>query len=221
MSLRRHSTRLAFILFLAIVTLICFLPEFLPAATEGGGSDPPWTIYYRPGVRFGSDNRTLYINDFLIPIYQDDKNILFNNTKFTPNDQNGWEVNVGIGYRRLLLDDRLILGVNGFYDQRKTPWGTYHEQWGLGTEVMADVPVGRVSLGLTGRFNYYWPLTSAKIETAPNPDARFEFKGHGIYALDPLINAYVEEPLRGCDAELGIRVPYVSDYVETWVYGGG
>ncbi len=43
--------------------------------------------------------------------------------KFTPNDQDGWEVNVGLGYRRLFLDDRLILGVNGFYDQRKTPWG--------------------------------------------------------------------------------------------------
>ncbi len=121
------------------IFLLGLLTLDLYAGTDQNKKDPSWTIYYRPAVRFGSDDRTLYINDFLIPIYQNDKSIIFNNTKFTPNDQDGWEVNVGLGYRRLFMDDRLILGVNGFYDQRKTDWGTFHEQWGVGTEVMADV----------------------------------------------------------------------------------
>lgn len=126
--------------FILVFSLTAIVPPSAFSATNDNGIDKPWTIYYRPGVRFGSDDRTLYINDFLIPIYQDPKNILFNNTKFTPNDQDGWEVNVGLGYRRLFLDNKLILGINGFYDQRKTPWGTFHEQWGVGAEVMGDVP---------------------------------------------------------------------------------
>jgi hypothetical protein len=94
------------------------------ATTDDKNGGPPWTIYFNPGVRFGTDNRTLYILDFLIPLYRDDKSILFAEPRYTPNDQDGWEVNLGLGYRRLLFDDRLMLGVNGFYDKRKTPWNT-------------------------------------------------------------------------------------------------
>ena len=30
-----------------------------------------------------------------------------------------------------------------------------------------------------------------------------------------------EVPTSGVDGEIGVRVPFVSDYCETWVYGGG
>jgi hypothetical protein len=63
--------------------------------------DPKWTIYFRPGVRFGTDDRTLYVMDFLVPLYQGDKGILFANPKYTPNDRDGWEVNLGLGYRQI------------------------------------------------------------------------------------------------------------------------
>jgi hypothetical protein len=122
--------------------LIVILSQSVFAETTDKNYDTSWTIYYRPGVRFGTDDRTLYINDFLVPLYRDEKNILFSNIKYTPNDQDGWEINLGLGYRRLFLDDRLVLGINGFYDRRKSLWGSIHEQWGVGGEVMADVPVG-------------------------------------------------------------------------------
>jgi hypothetical protein len=93
--------------------------------------DTKCTIYYRPAIRFGTDDRTLYINDFLVSLYRDQKNILFSNIKYTPNDQDGWEVNLGLGYRHYFPKANLILGVNGFYDQRKTPWGKIYEQWGV------------------------------------------------------------------------------------------
>jgi len=54
------------------------------AETKDESSTSSWPIYYRPGVRCGTDNRTLYINDFLIPLYQDEKNILFSNTQSQP-----------------------------------------------------------------------------------------------------------------------------------------
>ena len=30
----------------------------------------------------------------------------------------------------------------------------------------------------------------------------------------------VYEPLTGLDYEAGMRIPYLSEYVETWAYGG-
>jgi hypothetical protein len=176
-----------------------------------GPSD--FTIYFRPAVRFGTDNRTLYIMDFLVPFYQGEKNIVFFNPKFTPNDLDGWETNLGVGYRHLLFDDRLVLGANVFYDTRRTGWGTYWDQVGFGLEAMGEV---NKYVALTGRFNYYIPLTDP-IASEGGLGGGYIFRDQGIYSL----GGSVEEALEGFDAELGFRVPYLSDYVETWVYGGG
>ena len=206
---------LSIIFFCICFSSIILFPSTASAETNDVSSEPKWTVYFRPGVRFGTDNRTLYIMDFLVPLYQDDRNVFFASPKFTPNDQDGWEANLGLGYRRLLFDDRLIFGVNGFYDQRKISWGSIYEQWGVGAEVMADIPIGKADLGITGRFNYYHPLTSAKIYIGPN--GGYVYRGNDTYTFD---DAWIKEPLGGVDGEVGIRVPYVSDYVETWVYGG-
>ncbi|MBN1574159.1 MAG: inverse autotransporter beta domain-containing protein, partial [Deltaproteobacteria bacterium] len=172
---------------------------------------------FRPGVRFGTESRVLYIMDFLIPLYQDEKNIVFSNIKYTPNDHEGWEVNLGAGYRRLLWDEKLILGLNAYYDQRRTDWGTNHEQWGLGLEAMADIPLESFNLGLTGRFNYYYPLSHTKIDGLGTPYAKYALSDSGIV----LTGGRVEEPIRGFDYEAGVRIPYISKYVETWAYVGG
>lgn len=95
-----------------VVLCICFSTAL--ADTKKIEEDPVWTIHFRPGIRWGTDDRTLYVLDFLIPLYQGEKNILFANTKFTPNDQDGWELNLGMGYRHLLFDDSVILGINAF-----------------------------------------------------------------------------------------------------------
>jgi hypothetical protein len=186
-------------------------------AIAGEEEGSPWTLYFRPGVRFGTDDRTLFILDFLVPLYQGRRNIVFFNPKFTPNNQEGWEVNLGLGYRHLLIDERLVLGINAFYDTRRTDWGTYHRQWGLGAEVMTELPVADAwDLGLTGRFNYYSPLTSARITGAGGAVGYF-FQGNAIFSRGGM----VEEPLGGFDAEIGVRIPYISDLVETWFYAGG
>ena len=118
----------------------------------------------------------------LVPLYQDEKNILFSNIKYTPNDHDGWELNAGMGYRRLLWNNDLILGINAYYDKRRTDWGTNHEQWGIGLEAMADIPLEAFDLGLTGRFNYY-SLSPTRRSTAwglpmpatPSPTAGLYF----------------------------------------------
>jgi hypothetical protein len=105
MKRRNHFRR--FLSFVPLITPGFFLvfSVFLFASSAHATSDdknggPTWMIYFNPGVRFGTDNRTLYILDFLVPLYQDDKSILFANPRYTPNDQDGWEVNLGLGYRR-------------------------------------------------------------------------------------------------------------------------
>ena len=208
-----------------MLLLYCFLHLFFfslisataaaSAEVEEKGSN--WTLYFRPGVRFGTDDRILYILDFLVPLYQGKRNILFFNPKFSPNNQDGCEVNLGLGYRHLLFDDRLVLGLNGFYDTRRTDGGGYHRQWGVGAEVMTELPVADTwDLGVTGRFNYYKPLTSARIRGAGGALGYF-FQDHAIFSR----GGTVEVPLGGFDAEVGVRIPYVSDLVETWFYAGG
>jgi len=190
------------------------VPTAFGAAPETT-ADPSWTIYFRPGVRFGSDDRTLFIMDFLVPLYRGDKDIVFFNPKLTPDDHDGLEVNLGIGYRRLLFDDRVILGGNVFYDNRRTGWGTRWEQIGLGVEAMAEF---NKYVALTGRFNYYIPLTDPKVSGTGGPATGYYFHTGGIWTGG---GGSVEESPEGFDGEVGVRIPVVSDYVETWVYGGG
>ncbi len=190
---------------LVLGALAAILPVSGYAADDAKAND--WTIYLRPAIRFGTDDRTLFILDILAPVYRGDKDILFLNAKFTPDDHDAWETNAGIGYRRLLADDRLILGGNFFYDHRKTARGNNFDQLGLGVEAMGELK----GIGLTTRINYYQPLTGTKL----GEGFAYEFFGNGIYG------AGVEEPMTGFDYEAGVRIPWVSNYVETWAYAGG
>ncbi len=203
-------------------------PEAAPGSAPQVGpaaEDTKLPIYARPSVRFGTDDRTLYIMDILIPLYQGQKNVLFFNPRFTAQDIDGWETNLGLGYRHLFLNDRLILGANVFYDTRETSWATYHDQIGMGLEAMGEIPIGSLDLGLTGRFNYYIPLTdpiTTNRSIGGGTGSGFIFREGGIYSVGSGLSVWsVEEALEGFDAEAGFRVPYLSNYVETWVYGGG
>jgi len=137
------SRKFVIAFFLLITTLLISAPAYTEDKTSP-------SVYFRPGVRFGSDDRTLFIMDFLVPIWRGDKSVVFFNPKFTADDHDGIETNLGLGYRRLLFDDRVILGGNVFYDNRLTGWGTRWEQIGLGVEAMAEF---NEYVALTGRVN--------------------------------------------------------------------
>ncbi len=156
--------------------------------------------------------------DFLVPLYQDEKNILFFNPKFTPDNLDGFEANFGLGYRRLLFADRVIVGGNVFYDNRLTGWGTRWEQVGVGAEAMAE-------------FNKYAALHRPLQLLYPahrrpghgrggGGGAGYFFREQGIWTSGGA-GTLVEEAPEGFDGEVGYRLPVVSDYVETWVYVGG
>jgi len=75
-NLLNPTRRLTKIITLSLV-IFCLLSSYVFAEDLGEKDKTKWTIYFRPGVRFGTDDRTLYVMDFLVPLYQDDKNIFF------------------------------------------------------------------------------------------------------------------------------------------------
>ena len=75
------------VILIVLVTALFAVPSI--PAEEKADPDSAWNIYFRPGVRFGTESRVLYIMDLLVPIYQDEKNIVFSNIKYTPNDHDG------------------------------------------------------------------------------------------------------------------------------------
>ncbi len=205
---------------LGTMLVLCAIAVFaVPVSGLAAEKDNDLSVYFRPGVRFGTDDRTLFIMDFLVPIYRGDKNIVFLNTKLTPDDLDGFEVNLGIGYRHLLFNDRLILGGNVFYDNRRTGWGTHWAQVGVGAEAMAEF---NKYLALTGRFNYYIPLTDPRVTGGGGggAGAGYFFRQQGIWTSGAN-GTLIEEAPEGFDGEVGYRIPVISDYVETWVYVGG
>ncbi len=191
---------------LGIMIVLSTLAVAFPVSGYAADDAGDLSVYFRPAVRFGTDDRVLFIMDFLVPVHRGDSDIVFINTKFTPDTDEAWETNLGVGYRRM-LSDRLILGGNLFYDHRRTAYGSHFDQFGLGLEAMAELN----GLGLATRINYYQPLNKAKL----GEDFGYVFYGNGIYT------AGIEEPMTGFDYEAGVRIPWVSDYVETWAYAGG
>lgn len=174
---------------------------------------PVFTELIRPSVRFGTDRGPIWTLDIMIPLYYGEKDILFADPRVSTEDLDGYEVNLGLGYRRLVANDRLLLGGNVYYDTRKTDWGTYHDQWGIGLEAMTELS----GIGLTARVNGYFAISEPIISAPGDADGTYRQRRDGIY----FIGGRAEVPLSGFDVEIGMRVPFVSKYVETWVYGGG
>ena len=182
--------------------------------------EPDWTIYFHPGIRFGTDDRVIGYYDVLVPVYLTDTSMLFVNPRFSHDSTHGHEWNLGGGYRQILWDNQLMLGLNAYYDLKKDGRsGYWFDQWGMGFEAMGEfdnVIASGGGLGLTGRFNFYVPLSGSKTEGGVGVGGGgYTFKNLGIYGGG---GGVVYEPLTGVDYEMGMRIPYLSEYVETWAY---
>jgi len=167
----------------------------------------PWEAQFRPGVMAGDgDNETDFFFEFFIPVWGDNEDIVFLNPHLRLDDKNSREVNVGLGYRRLLFNDRLILGANVYYDTMRSRHEFGYQQVGFGLEAL--------SKWLDVRFNYYQPINDKR-----NRIEELDKYSFGSTAL--LVRQGWEEALKGFDAEVGVLVPFVSSYVETRAYVGG
>jgi hypothetical protein len=170
-------------------------------------------LYYYPSVRGRNSGRWVFTNDFILPVYHTDASALFLNPRSTFDDSGAWEVNVGVGYRHLIADTA-ILGGNVYYDMSTRYYENsltlekkeqFYDQLGTGIEVLTD--------WVNVRANGYLHLTG----DARADDYSYRFSGPGIWGS----GRSSTEALSGIDGEVGFKIPGLSDYVETWVYGGG
>jgi len=87
----------------------------------------------------------------LAPIWEDDKNLVFTQDSVYHKDDRT-TLNVGLGYRRLEWDNKLLLGVNTFYDY-EFPYGNTRSSFGI----EARTTVGEINFnqyrGISGWVN--------------------------------------------------------------------
>lgn len=127
-----------------------------------GQNAPDWAKRIEFEVDVQKNLKPTYSVLTVQPLYQDAKK---QNTFFVQASQLRYDMlgayrdttNLGLGYRRLLGDNSVLVGVNAFYDYE---WTYKHQRAGLGGEVKWAM--------LDGNVNWYKALSSEKLIDAAN-----------------------------------------------------
>ena len=182
------------------------------ASSNSSSDKKAWVSQIRPGV-MGGNGTTDYFLELFIPVWGNDKTIIFldPHLRYNKGDyfesftQDEMEENIGAGARFLLADGKLILGMNAFLDIMQSKEENNYNQFGAGLELL--------SKWVDFRANYYHPFSTTYnyIETYD----RYNFGSTGI-----LLYKGREEALQGFDAELGFLIPGISNYAEARVAAG-
>ncbi|MBI4826884.1 MAG: hypothetical protein HY807_10780 [Nitrospirae bacterium] len=194
-------------LFLMVMMAVIFLASPDVFSKPLTNADNPWQGKARPGFMVGDGEvENDYFIDLLMPMWGNNNALFFFNPHFRYDDNDGNEENLGLGYRRFIMDGKAIVGGNLFWDSMRSENNFRYEQIGLGLEAMSDI----VDL----RANIYYPYGTTKERL--NSIDKYEFGNTGL-----LVHEGYEEAMSGADAEVGVLVPVISDTVETRVFGGG
>jgi len=128
---------------------------------------------------FQENNKPLFSLESIQPLYENSFDTFFVQGRAAYSDEDA-TLNIGAGYRRLLLDNALMLGVNSFYDATAK---SQHQRWGVGIEAFSQYG--------TLRGNYYNAMSGNKIASVDNG------------------NTITEQALDGADVSLETPVPYL------------
>jgi len=184
---------------------IAFKEMTIGESAEGEEIIKSWPAVIRPGFLTNKGDPTTGYLDYFLPVWQDETNMFFINPKVSFSNDDAYERNIGLGFRHMRMDERFILGANVFYDRRKSKHDNRFHQVGFGLEAL--------SYWFDARVNYYHPTTGAKrIDSLTT----HKFSETSLLRFNGL-----EEPLRGIDYEGGVLIPFLSDILETRIYGGG
>jgi hypothetical protein len=164
------------------------LSAFQVAMAESGV-----TAHNTLGGRFSGDVQE-YFADILLEPWHFDKGTVLLDLRGTGIDSSEQEVNAGLVWRGLCLQDKLILGLNGYYDHRWTEEDNSFGQVGGGIELLSRV--------LDLRANYYYPLDDEELLSSSGGFEQFE------------------EALEGYDAEAVIWMPFLAKHIPTGVFVG-
>jgi hypothetical protein len=160
----------------------------------------------------GGTDRSLVMTGAWVPVAQDSEQVAFADIRFSADDAEGREGNLGLGYRKYIPDPNIVVGGYGYYDRRHTEAGNNFDQATLGVDAYGE--------HLEARVNAYIALDNGKT-----------FRSGGAYSDPYVLGSSIvadsaeltrEEPQSGFDAELGYRLPFFEESADSWrVYAGG
>lgn len=156
--------------------------------------------------KLGTD-RNLGEGDLMVPLAQDDRNLLFGDVRMRFDDSNSHEGNFGLGVRHMLASG-WNLGAYGYFDRRSTGNDNYFNQLTFGAEAL-----GR---DWDFRANSYWPIG----DTTKDADS---YSTATISGTSVIFKGGEERALRGFDVEVGWRVPVfeAGGPLDLRLYAGG
>jgi adhesin/invasin len=142
---------------------------------------PDWLKRVDYGVTLEGEEKPRIYLETVQPIYQsEDKiNTIFTHDRFSFQTGRG-TYSFGLGYRRLLLSESLLLGVNTFFDYQDL---YKHYRQSVGLEALTSIAEARL--------NYYFGLSPKRIIEQTSAST--------IY----------EKAVDGLDAEFGAPIPYL------------
>ena len=143
---------------------------------------PEWLERINLGLDAGTGQKPTVYFETVQPLYQDlDKQDTFFIQPRYSLLENDSAYNLGLGYRKLLNDNSILLGANSFFDYEDD---NKHYRIGFGTESFINQ--------LEMRTNYYIGLSPRRIDKRANNSVTYE------KAVD------------GLDGEIGLPLPYVN-----------
>jgi hypothetical protein len=168
------------------------------------------------GAKVGTE-RSMGMLEGWMPLAQDNNSVVYADIRWTADDGNNREGNLGLGYRKIVSDKLAggdaIVGVHGWIDRRRTDRGSTFHQITAGAEYLKE--------DWDVKANAYIPLNMDKEYFTPNIGQTSPYlSGTGIF-VDT--NGYiVEEAQPGGDVEVGYRLPVFESKLDAVrVYGGG
>ena len=112
---------------------------------------PDFIKYFDMEYTFSADSSDAFSITTLSSISEESESAMFNQTSIFRSNNNT-TINLGFGYRSLVNDDKMILGVNFFYDRELE---VTHQRYGLGIEFLTSV--------FDLRSNYYEAFSDMKL----------------------------------------------------------
>ena len=108
-----------------------------PLSVARAGSLPDYMEHWEVAVDINEDQGPRYVLDPILPLYRhptDDGRVIFLEPRTTYRDRE-WLLNLGGGYRQLVLNRAWLLGGNMFYDYESEH---AHSRVGLGAEALSS-----------------------------------------------------------------------------------
>jgi hypothetical protein len=174
-----------------------------PASLGYAEAFEPWQGAVDFHTKVGNE-RTIGSVDVMIPLQQDENNMLFLDTRGIFTNQDTTEGNVGIGYRcKNCISKNWIFGGYAFWDRRRSQYDNYFSQATIGAEILSDT--------WDVRINGYQPMSEKRLISQSASSAALSPDGSVL-----IDNGQVfEKALRGYDIEVGRRLDAEGN---TWAH---